>query len=289
MTIHASDQLAEASSERVGYDQLDPFTAATASSRITRVLILAYAAVAYVLFLVTILYTVGFVANVPWLPKTIDSGAVDPTWSALTVNVALLAVFAVQHSVMARQGFKRWWTRIVAASAERATYVLAATAALALVLWQWRALPDVVWDMQSHAAQLAIWGVFALGWATLLVATFLISHFELFGLQQAWNAFRGHTFAPPPFHTPGLYRMVRHPIYLGFILAFWATPQMSQGHLLFAVATTAYIFIGIWFEERDLVSHFGDKYLAYRKRVPMIIPQMPIDDEEAATGRPSVR
>jgi methanethiol S-methyltransferase len=252
-------------------------------------LILAYAAIVYAMFLATFLYTIGFVANLPLLPRTIDSGLVDGTFAALAVNVLLLGVFAVQHSVMARQGFKRWWTRIVPPPAERSTYVLAATAAIALLMWQWRAMPDAVWDVQSRGAQVAIWAVFALGWATLLAATFLINHFELFGLNQAWNAFRARPFTAPPFRTPGLYRMVRHPIYLGFILAFWATPHMSQGHLLFAVATTAYILIGIWFEERDLVAHFGERYLAYRKRVPMLVPRLPVDDEANPVRQPTGR
>jgi protein-S-isoprenylcysteine O-methyltransferase Ste14 len=233
---------------------------------------LVYSTVVYVAFLAVFLYTIGFVANVPWLPKTIDSGAVGDPALAIAVNIGLLGLFAVQHSLMARQGFKRQWTRIVPEPLERSTFVLAATLAIALLLWQWRPLPEIVWSAEDTAARALLAGVSALGWLTLLIATFLINHFELFGLHQAYDRWRGRSFAPPDFKTPGLYRLVRHPIYLGFVVAFWATPQMSMGHLLFAVATTGYIFVGIWFEERDLVARFGATYRDYRRRVPMLVP-----------------
>jgi methanethiol S-methyltransferase len=235
-------------------------------------LTIAYSAIAYLLFLGVLGYTVGFVANVPWLPKTIDSGVTGDRLVALTIDLALLGLFAVQHSVMARRGFKQWWTRIVPKPAERSTYVLAASLAVALLLWQWRPLGGVVWNFEGAPARMLLMSVSAVGWITLLVATFLINHFELFGLYQAYARLRGTTSTSPQFRTPGLYRMVRHPIYLGFILAFWGNPTMTEGHLLFAIATTGYIFVGIWFEERDLVAQFGAAYRAYRKRVPMIVP-----------------
>ncbi|HEY4371854.1 MAG TPA: isoprenylcysteine carboxylmethyltransferase family protein [Burkholderiales bacterium] len=208
-----------------------------------------------------------------WVPKTVDSGPAGDLATALVTDVLLLAVFALQHSVMARRGFKAWWTRIVPAHLERATYVLAATLALALLLWQWRplALP-AVWEVQSPAAKAVLWTLFCLGWGVLLLATFLINHFELFGLRQAWTFARGAQLPPPVFHTPLLYRYVRHPIYLGFLIAFWAAPAMTASHLLFAAGATGYILLGIWFEERDLIREFGEEYRRYRRQVGMLIP-----------------
>jgi len=241
-------------------------------SNTMRFLTLLYGVIVYVFFLAVFTYTIGFVANVPWLPKTIDSGADASRAFAIVVNLVLLSIFAVQHSVMARRGFKRWWTKIVPEPAERSTFVLAASLAILLMLWQWQPMPREVWSVDDRIAQLMLLSLSALGWITLLVATFLLNHFELFGLHQTWNHWRGRTFAAPEFRTPGLYRLVRHPIYLGFVLAFWATPRMSEGHLLFAIGTTGYILVGIWFEERDLIARFGETYRAYCRRVPMLVP-----------------
>ena len=240
----------------------------------SRILTAFYGAAVYLIFLATFLYAIGFVGNYA-VPRSIDSGgpaaALGP---ALAVDLLLLAIFAVQHSVMARPAFKRWWIQFVPAVIERSTYVLLASAALILLFWQWRPLTATVWHVEGPAAA-AITAVFVLGWLTVLLSTFLISHFELFGLQQVWLNLRNRTAAGPAFYTPFLYRWVRHPLYLGFILAFWAAPHMSLGHLLFAAATTLYILIGIQLEERDLIGAFGDAYAAYRTRVSMLIPLPP--------------
>lgn len=236
-----------------------------------RIMTLLYGAMVYLFFLVTFLYTIGFVEGIPGI-KAIDTGPTDGVWTSLTVDVLLLGVFAVQHSVMARRGFKRWWTGFIPPAVERSTYVLAASLAVALLLWQWRPIPSIVWAVDNPSGWILLYLISALGWVTLLTSTFLINHFELFGLQQVFNYWRGARVEPAAFKTPALYKYVRHPLYLGFILAFWATPRMTQGHLLFAAATTAYIFVGIFFEERDLIAHFGDEYRRYRQRVPMILP-----------------
>lgn len=238
----------------------------------SRILALLYGAACYLMFLATFLYAIGFVAGFG-VPKHIDSGAVAPWPVAALVDVALLALFAVQHSLMARPAFKRRWTRIVPPMIERSTYVLFSSLALvALFLW-WRPLPSPVWSVDAPALRWLLYGVSACGWLLVLTGTFLISHFELFGLRQVWLHARGRIAAESPFVTRAYYRVVRHPLMLGFLVAFWATPHMSLGHLLFALTTTGYIVVAVkCLEERDLVAAHGETYRRYQREVPMLLP-----------------
>lgn len=230
-----------------------------------------YGFVAYAAFLFTIVYAIGFVGNLA-VPKSIDSGAAGPLVESLIVDVLLLGLFAIQHSVMARPGFKRWWTRLVPRSVERSTYVLFASLALLLLYWQWRPMLEPIWIVEAPIAAAVLSAISGFGWILLVVSTFMISHFELFGLKQVFARLLGRELPAPQFHTPMLYKRVRHPIYLSFLLAFWATPVMTTGHLLFALATTGYILIAIQLEERDLIHLFGDKYRSYRSQVAMLLP-----------------
>jgi methanethiol S-methyltransferase len=235
------------------------------------IIVAVYGVFCYVAFLGSFLYAIGFVGNLI-VPRTIDSGLSAAFPEALAIDLTLLGLFAVQHSVMARPGFKRVWTRIVPHSVERSTYVLFSSLLLALLCWYWRPIPGVVWDISTPWLSAVVSALFALGWAIVLFSSFLISHFELFGLRQAYLRVRGLDYTPVSFTQRALYKVVRHPLMLGFVIAFWATPSMSVGHLVFAVATSGYIFVGISLEERDLMKHHGADYAAYRARVPMLFP-----------------
>jgi protein-S-isoprenylcysteine O-methyltransferase Ste14 len=247
-----------------------------------------YGIVAYATFLVTILYAIGFVGNFV-VPKSIDTGVAGPFLESLIVNTLLLGLFAIQHSVMARPGFKRWWTRLVPTSIERSTYVLFSSLALLLLYWQWRPMPEPVWTVQNPIAAAALTATSLFGWVLLVLSTFMLSHFELFGLSQVFARLFRKDLPAAKFHTPLLYRVVRHPIYLSFLLAFWATASMTVGHLLFALATTGYILIAIQLEERDLVDLFGDQYRRYRQNVGMLFPlpgrKSDRTDPEVSPGR----
>jgi protein-S-isoprenylcysteine O-methyltransferase Ste14 len=237
----------------------------------SRIASFLYGLGSYAFFFVTFLYAIGFVTGL-FVPKTLDSGTAGPLFEATVVNLILLTIFALQHSVMARKPFKRWLTRYIPEAIERPTYVLLATAALALLMWQWRPMPDIVWQVINPAAAAVLLGLSLAGFAIVLLSSFMINHFELFGLQQVLYNLTGKTVTPSAFKTPGFYKLVRHPIYLGFIIAFWATPVMTQGHLLFAAVTMAYILVGIALEERDLTALFGDQYRRYRQQVGMLVP-----------------
>jgi protein-S-isoprenylcysteine O-methyltransferase Ste14 len=236
-----------------------------------RAFVLVYGVVCYAIFLATFLYAIWFVFKM-------DAQALPPDGSwpmALLINAMVLSAFALQHSLMARQGFKRAWTKVIPKPVERSTYVLFSSLALLLIFRFWQPLPGVVWDVQSPAAKAGLQALFGLGWAVVLISTFLIDHFELFGLKQVWTYFRNQSFQPPKFASPAFYRFVRHPIYLGFIIAFWSTPRMTVHHLFFAVMTLGYILVAIQLEERDLVTFHGEQYQVYRSGVSMLIPWPP--------------
>lgn len=238
----------------------------------SRFVTLGYGAGAYALFLASFLYAIGFVGNF-WVPRSVDHGITAPLGQAIVVNVLLLGVFAVQHSVMARPGFKRWWTRFVPQPIERSTFVLLASAALFLLYWQWRTMPALIWDVRWLPGRLGLWALFWLGWAITVVSTFMIDHFDLLGLRQVYLAWREKPYTHLGFRSPLLYRLVRHPIMLGFVIAFWAAPTMTAGRLLFAAGATGYIFVALPLEEHDLVTALGAEYGDYRREVPRLIPR----------------
>ena len=235
-----------------------------------RLLVLVFGVISYLVFLGTFVYAIGFLGNV-LVPKTIDSPADVPWRTAFVVNLVLLTVFALPHSVMARPGFKRWWTRFVPQPAERSTYVLFSSLALMLMFWQWQPMGHIIWAIESPLVRAAVYILYGLGWILVLLTTCLINHFDLFGLRQAWVYFTGRALQPIPFMEPGPYKLVRHPLYVGWLIVFWSAPTMTVARLMFALATTTYILVAIQFEERDLV-RFHREYSDYKRRVPMLIP-----------------
>ncbi len=238
-----------------------------------RFAIFVYGLVNYVMFLGVFLYFIGFLGNLV-VPRAIDSEPTEPLWSAAVINLGLILVFGLQHTVMARPAFKHMWTKLVPAEAERSTYVLATNLALILLFWQWRPMGIVIWNVTDPVGRGLLYGLYAVGWLTVLVTTFLINHFDLFGLRQSWLALVGKPYTHLGFKTPGPYRFVRHPLYVGWLLAFWATPTMTIGHFLFALGMTAYILVAIGFEERDLADVHGAAYESYRRKVPMLVPRL---------------
>ncbi len=236
-----------------------------------KTLYLLYGIICYIAFFGTILYAIGFVGNLV-VPKTIDSEPQVSLIQAILINAALLLLFAMQHSIMARPAFKQWWTRIIPTALERSSFVLLSSLCLMLLMWQWQPIGGVVWSIDNSFAKTILFILYLTGWGLVFVSTFLINHFDLFGLRQVWLYFTGKPYTALPFRLPALYKLVRHPLYLGFIIAFWSTPLMTIAHLLFAILTTGYILTAIQFEERDLLTHFGDKYREYKKWAPMLIP-----------------
>lgn len=240
----------------------------------SRAVVLLFSAISYSIFLATFLYLVCFVGDLPLAPVTVDRGPSAPTAIAVAGNLVLILLFAVQHSVMARPGFKKAWTRLIPAVAERSFYVLAASAMLILMFALWRPIPQTAWDLSGTILELPLLLLFAAGWVIVLVSTFLINHFELFGLQQAWLNLRGRRAADPQLRQPLFYRWVAHPLYSGFFIAFWSTPTMSYGHLLLATGMSVFMLVAIRYEERDLTSLFGDDYRRYRSKVGMLVPRV---------------
>lgn len=236
-----------------------------------KTLFFLYGVISYLVFFVTFLYAIGFVGNLV-VPKSIDGIPEAPLWQALLINAGFLVLFALQHSIMARPAFKRWWTQFVPEPIERSTYVLITSIILIGMMALWQPMGGVVWTIESEAVRSILLVTYLLGWAIVFVATFLINHFDLFGLRQVWLYFKGKPYTHLPFRVPFLYKYVRHPLYMGYLIAFWSAPVMTFAHLLFAVATTGYMLTAIRFEERDLIAHFGQRYRDYRKQVPMIIP-----------------
>jgi methanethiol S-methyltransferase len=238
----------------------------------TRLPIMFFSVAAYAIFFATFLYLIAFVGDLPWVPVTVSGGGeAGPAGTAMAINLLLIALFGLQHSGMARRAFKRWWTGIVPPAAERSIYVLVSSITLIVLFAAWRPMPAVIWSVQGVAAAL-LWALFAAGWAILLLSTFLLNHFELFGLQQAWQNLRNRTAADPQFRTPFFYRLVRHPLYTGFLIAFWAAPVMTVSRMVFAAGMTAFVLVAIRLEERDLVAFFGDRYRDYRRQVGMLLP-----------------
>ena len=237
----------------------------------SRILVSLYGVVSYIIFFLSFLYAIGFVGNL-LVPKTIDSGDVTAIVPSLIINVVLLALFAIPHSVMARPAFKQWFTRYIPVAIERSTYVLVSSLLLFLLYWLWQPITGVIWNIESAVGSMILMGIFWVGWLIVLLSTFMTNHFDLFGLRQVYINFKGQEYSHLEFRMIGLYKLCRHPLMLGFIVAFWATPTMTTGHLLFSVATTAYIFIALQFEERDLLTFFGDTYKSYKEKVPMVFP-----------------
>lgn len=236
-----------------------------------KIIFLLYGVLCYLMFVISILYAVGFLTNL-FVPKSVDSGETKSFIIALLINVLLIGAFAIQHSVMARQGFKQWWTKKIPAPIERSTYVLMASLLLILLYWKWEPMPNIIWSVKTPLISNLLLGLGLSGWALVFISTLLFSHFDLFGLRQVFHYYKGKEYTPVKFKSPLLYRLVRHPIYLGYIIAFWVTPLMTVGHLVFAIGTTAYIFIGIFFEERDLVAFYGQVYTTYKREVSMLFP-----------------
>jgi protein-S-isoprenylcysteine O-methyltransferase Ste14 len=250
----------------------------------SRALSLLFAIIAYAIFFATFLYLIVFVGDFSFAGRTVDVGPESPVAMAVLIDVALISLFGLQHSVMARPAFKRWWTRIIPASCERSTYVLISSALLILIFWQWRPIAATVWRVEGWPAAM-LTAIFWMGWLIGLLSTFQIDHFELFGVRQVVDALRGAADRMQAFKTPLLYRLVRHPLMSGMLLAFWATPHMTAGHLLFAIMSTAYILVGVRLEERDLVAAFGASYEQYRRRVPMLLPRLFGGDSVASETR----